>query len=147
MRFGRVMACSALLAALLLAGCGGDDGGAADPAAAAGDPSAPVSGVEAEPPRKVKSCLERAGLTVETQGAGDGVAGATGITDQLSVISASGGAGSIVYFETEEQAITAHQAELDNQEPGSVIARKGAAYYVYAGDDMQAGGAAIRGCL
>lgn len=157
------MALILALAALALvgAGCGGDDGGdgGGDDEAietaiedlakeAAENPEAAVTGFEAEPPAKVKRCLEQEGYTVSSDSSTpDDVKEATGITDQLTIVSDAGGAGSITYYETEEQAITASQAESENQESGSVIGRTGPATYVYAGEDLEEGGGAIRRCL
>ena len=159
MRLKTMALLCAATALALVAGCGDDDGNgdggtgdeleaAIEEAAkeAASNPEAAVTGFEAEPPAKVKKCLEQQGLTVSSDSSiPEELKETSGITDQLTIVSDASGAGSITWFETEEEAIAAHQVELENQESGSETGRTGPANYVYAGEDDGAG--AIRRCL
>ena len=117
------MLCAATALALVV-GCGGDgngDGGTGDELEAAieeaakeaaSNPEAAVTGFEAEPPAKVRKCLEQQGLTVSSDSSiPEELKETSGITDQLTIISDASGAGSITWFETEEEAIAAHEAE------------------------------------
>lgn len=131
-----------LLLTALLAGCGGgDEEEAPDVEADA------LSGIEARAPESVASCLEEAGFTVQAEDEAPEAEDATAL-GQLTIGDRDGsGTGAITWYATEQEAVAAHRAELDEQVPDTVVGRKGNATYVFAGGEFTETGREIEGCL
>lgn len=114
---------------------------------AAGDEPEFSAAVAAADPKEARSCLEEEGFTVEVESSiTEEMSQAIGL-DQILVLSGSLGAGSVSYYEDEDSALVAHQAELDNQAPGTVIGRVERAVYVFSGSDNSSATRAIEGCV
>jgi hypothetical protein len=145
-----VVLCIACGVALFGAACGSDDQDATETAnvAASTDSDEKFSAaVTAADPEEATACLEKEGFTVTAETSmPDDVVEAIGI-DQVLALSGPMGAGSISYYESEEKALPAHKAELDNQVPDTVIGRTERAVYVFSGSDNSAATKAIEGCI
>ena len=150
--------------ALAAGGCGDDedDGGtdAAAPAAAtdtavspappadtgAGTPEIPDE-PPADAPADVAKCLQGKGYTAEVGGSvPPEVAEATGLVEQVQIMGPDGGAGSISFYGSSEEALEAATAETPVS--GSVSARKSNTYWVFVGgEDAGAVTRAISPCI
>jgi len=131
-------------AALAAGGCGGE--GDADDEAAADIPS---TGVPAESPKEVSSCLEGEGFEVELGEVKDDGSeeGAGGEALDLLIFGKSDGGGTITYYGDLEDAAAAHKQHLDAPQPDSVTGRVEEAVYVYTGEGFAGVGTLVEGCL
>lgn len=125
-----------------------DSGSSSDDASNGEDAEESFSAaVTAADPEDAAACLEKEGFTVTVEDSmPDEIVEATGI-DQVLALTGAEGAGSVSYYESEDKALPAHQAELDNQVPDTVIGRTERAVYVFSGSDTSAATKSIEGCI
>lgn len=155
----------ALAVALFAIACGSDQEGSTDTESEVAASTAPGSSADADEagdgesdegfsaavaaadPEEATACLEREGFTVTVEDSmPDEMVEATGI-EQILTLTGEMGAGSVSYYASEDDALLAHEAELDNQVPDTVIGRTERAVYAFSGSDNSAATRAIEGCV